>query len=209
MYTELTELLDGIDSLFFKYAQITGALEYYFLTLERSDIQKLVSKTLSNHESEWKTINRYMVLDNQEIEWHPDTPVETILSQRNDIVGFIYGVILARMIGEFDYYLFNLLKNRRGIVSTNGSSWGKFSETFNLNLLTLNNGDFVFSILQERHKIEHNRAIIDDKFLKNMNLSGVFHKYSAGDSIQKSHLDILATHQAITSLAKEIDLVIG
>jgi hypothetical protein len=60
--------------------------------------------------------------------------------------------------------------------------------------------------MQERHKIEHNQAQIDSKFLERMQKSDIKHAYNEGDSIQKSHLDILAAQQSILEFAQDVDI---
>ena len=61
-----------------------------------------------------------------------------------------------------------------------------------IDLLQCKNGSDVYLWFQERNKIEHNRAKIDQIFVDRMLKKGVTHSYLNGDPIEKSHLDILA-----------------
>jgi len=47
MTQELNALRTELDSTFFRYAQITGAIEFYMLVLETPALQLAVSKTLT------------------------------------------------------------------------------------------------------------------------------------------------------------------
>jgi hypothetical protein len=63
----------------------------------------------------------------------------------------------------------------------------------------------VYTLLQERHKIEHNQAQIDRVFLERIAKHGIQHTYKEGDAIQKSHIDVLLAHQVIREFAEDID----
>ena len=205
MTEEFKALIRELDSSFFRYAHITGALEFYMLVLEKPELQRGVSKIISGAETEWKQIHRFMVIDGQTINWYPELPVQTILAERNTLLGFLYGVTLSRMIGSLDYYLSSVLKNRLGHVETSGSAWEQFIQKTKIELPNSNHGQFVYTLLQERHKIEHNQAQIDRTFLDRMAKRGVQHNYKEGDAIQKSHIDVLLTHQAIREFAEDVD----
>lgn len=209
MAEEFKTLTTELDSAFFRYAQITGSLEFYMSVLENSTLQRVVSKAISGSETEWKQIHRFMVIDGQTITWYPDLPVQTILAEKNALLGYLYGITLSRMIGDIDFYLFSVLKNHFGYVETSGSSWDQFIQKSKIDLLKRKHGVFVYTLLQERHKIEHNKAKIDRGFLKRMNKRGIQHTYKEGDSIQKSHLDVLLAHQVIREFAEDVDAVVS
>jgi hypothetical protein len=202
---EFKTLTNELESAFFEYAQITGALEFYMLVLENPSLQRVVSKTISGSEMEWKQIHRFHVIDGQEITWYPELPVQKILAEKKALLGYLYGITLSSMIGVIDFYLSSVLKNHFGYVVTGGSSWAPFIQKSKVDLLTRKHGDFVYKLLQERHKIEHNKAKIDRKFLENMSKHGVQHTYKEGDSIQKSHMDVLLARQVILEFAEDVD----
>ena len=137
--------------------------------------------------------------------WYPELPVATILQQRNSLIGLLYGLFLSRMIGLVDYYLASVLKSRFGHLEKSGSSWDAFFQKTKIDLLARKNGPLVYSLLQERHKIEHNKAQIDQTFVDRMMKKGITHSYAAGDSIQKSHLDVLAARDAIREFVADVD----
>jgi len=205
MSEELEALMRQLDLVFFRYAHITGALELYMSVLENSSLQRCISEALSGTESEWKQIHRFMVVDGQTVTWYPELPVQTIIAEKYNLLGFLYGVTLSRMIGELDFYLGAILKNHFGHVETSGSSWGSFIRETGIDLLKRRHGQFVYTFLQERHKIEHNQARIDRRFLQRMAERGVQHAYKEGDAIQKSHIDVLLAQQIVREFAKNVD----
>lgn len=75
MTDELKALMRDLDSAFFRYAHITGAIELYMLVLENPNLQRAVSKVVSSSEIDWNQIHRFMVIDGQRITWYPDLPV--------------------------------------------------------------------------------------------------------------------------------------
>lgn len=205
MTEEFRILTNELDSAFFRYAHITGALEFYMLVLENPSLQRVVSKVISGSETEWKQVHRFMVVDGQTITWYPELPVQAILAEKNALLGYLYGITLSRMISDIDFYLSSVLKNHFGHVETSGSSWDQFIQKSKIDLLKRKHGTFVFTLLQERHKIEHNKAKIDRGFLERMTKRGVQHTYKEGDSIQKSHMDVLLAHQVIREFAEDVD----
>lgn len=201
MTDDLKLLIQNMEPGFFRYAHITGALEFYMMVLEMPDLQKRLSAT----ETEWKQIHRFMNIDGQMITWYPELPVATILSAKLSLLGFLHGITLSRMVGDLDYYLTSVLKNHFGHQEFSGSAWSVFIKKTGIDLLKCKNGEIIFTLLQERHKVEHNQAQIDSRFLEKMQKSDVQHAYKEGDSIQKSHLDILAAQQAILEFAQHVD----
>lgn len=209
MTEEFKALIRGLDAAFFRYAHITGALELYMLTLENPNLQHAVSKVISGSEIEWKQIHRFMVIDGQTVTWYPELPVQTILAEKNALLGFLYGITLSGMIGDLDFYLGSVLKNHFGHVETSGSSWDRFTQKTNIDLLNRRHGKFVYTLLQERHKIEHNQAQIDRVFLERMAKRNIQHAYKEGDAVQKSHIDVLLAHQVIREFAQDADLEVS
>ncbi|MDO8544565.1 MAG: hypothetical protein Q7S40_29340 [Opitutaceae bacterium] len=205
MTTEYSSFERDLDAAFFNYAHLTGAVELYIQVLETPALQRAFSKTISGQEIEWKMIHRFMSLANQTVVWYPELPVGTILQQKNTIIGLLYGIFLSRMIGLVDYYFSSVLKSRFCHTEKSGSSWDAFSQKAKIDLLVRKNGAQVYSLLQERHKIEHNKAQIDQTFVDRMLKKGVTHSYAAGDSIQKSHLDVLAARDAIKEFVADVD----
>lgn len=149
-----------------------------------------------------------MDLGNQRVVWYPQLPIKDIIQQKNVLVGMLYGVFISRMIAAVDYYLTSVLKNRYSHSEKSGSSWEAFCQKTEIDLLMRKNGTEVYQLLQERHKIEHNKAQIDQTFVDRLMKKGITHSYTAGDSIQKSHLDILATHDAIREFVSDVDSLI-
>lgn len=205
MTDELKALIEDLNAAFFRYAHITGALELYFRVLENPNLQRAFSKVVSGSEIEWKEIHRFMVIDGKTVTWYPELPVQTILAQKNTLFGYLYGIILSRLIGDLDFYLGSVLQNHFGHVELSGSSWDQFIQKTGIDLFERKHGKFIYTILQERHKIEHSKARIDRVFLKRMAKCNVQHAYKEGDSIQKSHIDVLLTHQAIREFAEDVD----
>lgn len=205
MTQELKELKNEIDATFFRYAHLSGALEFYMLILEKPNLQKNISKAISGTETEWKEIHRFMIINNQKVTWYPELPVREILGQKNALLGYLYGVTLSCMIGDIDFYLTSVLKNHFGHIETSGSSWDRFIQKTKIDLLNRKHGNFVYTLLQERHKIEHNKAQIDRGFLGRLAKRNVKHTYKEGDSIQKSHIDVLLAKQVIREFAEDVD----
>lgn len=205
MTEEHKVMITELDLAFFRYAHITGPLEFYMMVLEKPELQHAISKVISGEEIEWKQVHRFMMVDGQTVTWYPELPVQTVLAEKNTLLGFLYGVTLSRMIGSLDYYLGSVLKKHLGHAETSGSSWDQFIQQTKIDLLNRKHGNFVYALLQERHKIEHNQAKIDRAFLERMAKRGVQHTYQEGDSIQKSHIDVLLAHQAIREFAEDVD----
>jgi len=208
MTDEFKEFQQDIEASFFNYAHLTGAVETYILLLETPSLQRSFSKTMGGDETDWKTIHRFMDLGNQRVVWYPQLPIKEIVQQKNSIIGMLYGVFISRMIAAVDYYLTFVLKNRYGHSEKSGSSWEAFCQKTKIDLLSRKNGPQVYQFLQERHKIEHNKAQIDQTFVDRLMKKGITHSYTAGDSIQKSHLDVLATHNAIKEFVSDVDSLI-
>jgi len=91
------------------------------------------------------------------------------------------------------------------MTEASGSSWKAFAKETNIDLLKRKHGEIVYTLLQERHKIEHNKAKIDRRTLERLSKSDVQHTYAEGDSIQKSHMDVLLAHQLIREFAADVD----
>lgn len=206
MTDELKTLLTDLDSAFFRYAHITGALELYMTVLENTSLQLAFSKVISGSETEWKEIHRFMIIDGKTVKWYPELPVQVVLSSKYTLLGYFYGITLSRLIGDLDFYLGSILQNHFGHIESSGNSWKQFIQKTKIDLLSRKHGEFIYTILQERHKIEHNKAQIDRVFLDRMAKQNVHHAYKEGDSIQKSHIDVLLTHQAIREFAEDVDV---
>ena len=204
MIKELEEFINEIDLAFFMYAHITGSVEFYMLVLEKPELQRVVSKVISGNEIEWKQLHRFMLINGQAVTWYPELPVHKIIAGKNALLGFIYGITLSRMVSSIDYYLNYILKNYFGYNEIGGSSWQQFINKTMIDLLNLSHGKFVYTLLQERHKIEHNQAKIDRVFLERMAKFDVKHTYKDGDAIQKSHIDILLTHKIIREFGEDV-----
>jgi hypothetical protein len=175
------------------------------LVLETPALQLAVSKTLTGTETEWKHIHRFMDLDSQRVTWYPELPVAAVAAQKLSLLGYLLGVTLSRMIGDLDYYLASVLKTYFGRADSSGSCWEPFIQRTGIDLLKRQHGEFVYTLLQERHKIEHNRAAIDRGFLERLAKRNVKTTYSEGDSVQKSHVDVLLANQVIREFATDVD----
>lgn len=202
---ELKALMRDLDIAFFRYAHITGAIELYMEVLENPNLQRAVSKVVSGSEVDWKQVHRWMVVDGEKVTWYPELPVQTILREKNALLGYLYGTTLSRMIGDLDFYFNSVLRNHFGHVETSGSSWDRFIQKTKIDLLRRKHGELIFALLQERHKIEHTKARIDQRFLERMAKQSVQHAYREGESIQKSHIDVLLAHEAIREFADDVD----
>jgi len=205
MTEELKTFSNELDSAFFRYAHITGALELYMVVLENTNLQRAFSKIISGSDTEWKQIHRFMVIDCQTITWYPELPVTTILAHKNALLGYLYGATLSRMIGDLDFYLSSVLKSHFVYAENSGTSWNQFIKKTKIDLHKKKHGSFVYTLLQERHEIEHNKAQIDRGFLERMAKRSIQHTYKAGDAIQKSHVDVLLAHQVIREFANDMD----
>lgn len=208
MTIEYNTFEQDLEASFFHYAHLTGAVELYMMLLETPSLQRVFSKAMGCDDTDWKTIHRFMSLGNQTVVWYPQLPVGEIVQNKNALIGMLYGIFVSRMIGCADYYLASVLKNRFGHIEKSGSSWGAFYQKAKIDLLTRKNGPQVYQLLQERHKIEHNKAQIDQTFVDRMMKKGAIHSYAAGDSIQKSHLDVLAARDAIKEFVSDVDSLI-
>jgi hypothetical protein len=205
MTTEFRSFQRDLAATFFHYAHISGAVELYMQVLETPALQKAFSKTMTGEEIEWKMLHRFMMIGDKRVVWYPELPVPAIIQEKNNIIGLLYGICLSKMIGLVDYYFASLLKSRFGHTERSGSSWDAFSQKTKIDLLAQKNGTQVYALLQERHKIEHNNARIDQTFVDRMMKKSITHSYSSGDAIQKSHLDVLAARDAIAEFVAEVD----
>jgi len=179
------------------------------MVLENPNLQRAFSKVVSGSEIDWKEIHRFMVIDGKTVTWYPPLLVQTILAQKNALLGYIYGITLSRLIGDLDFYLGSFLQNYFGQIETSGSSWDRFIQKTKVDLLNCKHGEFIYTLLQERHKIEHNKAQIDRVFLQRMAKRGIQHAYQEGDSVQKSHIDILLAHQVIREFAEDVNMEVS
>lgn len=209
MTEEFNTLARNLDSSLFRYAHISGALEFYMLTLENPNLQRAVSKILSGSDTEWRQIHRFMVIDGQTVTWYPELPLQVVLGEKNALLGFLYGITLSRVIGDLDFYLTAILQNHFGHVETSGNSWDAFNKKTKIELQTRIHGEFVYVLIQERHKIEHNQAHVDRVLLERTAKRNIKHAYNEGDSIQKSHIDILLAHEVIKEFAEDVDAEVG
>jgi hypothetical protein len=205
MTEEFDAFIEDIESTFFLYAHLSGAWELYMNVLRNPEIQKAYSKIMTGSEIEWKTIHRFMGENDNMVTWYPELPVSEIVKQQFVVAGRFYGVIITNMIGNLDYYLGSILCNRYGVQDFSGNSWPPFIREAGIDLHSLPNGDFVFTLIQERHKIEHNKARIDKRFIDRMGRKSIQHVYHIGDPIQKSHIDVLLTKQALVEFAENVD----
>ena len=209
MTEEFNVLVRNLDSSLFRYAHITGALEFYMLALENPNLQRAVSKIISGSDTEWRQIHRFMVIEGQTIIWYPELPVQTVLGEKDALLGFIYGITLSRTIGDLDFYLSSILQNRFGHTETSGNSWRAFIQKTKIDLPSRKHGGFVYLLIQERHKIEHNQAQVDRVFLERTAKLNIKHAYEEGDPIQKSHIDVLLAHQVIKEFAEDVDMEVS
>jgi hypothetical protein len=205
MTQQVQVLMKQLDAALFRYAHTTGALEFYMTVLENPELQRATSKVIAGSEIEWKEIHRFMVVGGQKVTWYPELPVQVVLAEKNALLGFIYGITLSRSIGDLDFYLASVLQDYLGHVETSGSSWDRFIQKTAIPLGDRRHGTFVYGLLQERHKIEHNQGRIDRVFLDRMAKRNIQHAYQEGDAIQKSHIDVLLAHQAIREFAEDVD----
>jgi hypothetical protein len=196
-----TELAD----IFFGYAHITGAIELYMMALETKKLQLAISESLFDVQQEWTQVHRFMTIDGKQIEWYPALPTEKVVAQKDALLGSMYGIYLSKMIGCIDSYLSSVLQSKRGHTEKSGSSWEAFSSMMKIDLLQCTNGSDIYLWIQERNKIEHNKAKIDQTFVDRMLKKGITHSYSKSDSIQKSHLDVLATRNAMIEFVADLD----
>jgi len=150
-------------------------------------------------------IHRSMLVDGEKVTWYPKLPVKKVLDEWGNLLGFIYGIIISRMIGDLDFYLCSVLQNHFGHGEVSGSSWEPFITRTRIELLRRKHGEFIYMLFQERHKIEHNKARVDERFVQRMFKEAILHTYKIGDPIQKNHLDVLATYQAIREFARDVD----
>lgn len=162
----------------------------------------LLSLTIDRREQQ---ITRSMWVDGEEVTWYPKLPVRKVLDEWSNLLEFVYGIIISRMIGDLDFYLCSILQNHFGPGEVSGSSWEPFIMRTGIDLLRCKHGEFIYTLFQERHKIEHSKARVDQRFIQRMFKKAIRHAYKVGDPIQKNHLDVLATYQAIREFAEDID----
>jgi len=206
MSDEINEFNASLEEQFFGYAHITGSIELYMIALENQKLQFAISESLFAVKQDWRKIHRFMTIDDQRIEWFPALPAEVVAAQKHALLGSIYGVYVSKMIACVDFYLNAVLKNKKGYAEKSGSSWDSFSKMMKIDLLQCRNGGDIYLWIQERNKIEHNKAKIDQIFVDRMLKNGVTHSYANGDSIQKSHLDVLATRNAMIEFVADVDV---
>jgi len=150
-------------------------------------------------------IHRSMMLDDEEKIWYPELPIKKILAKMEDIWDFVYGIIVSRFVSVLEVYFSSVLLNYFSVPAMSGSSWGAFITKTKIDLLECKHGQSIYTLIQERHKIEHCKARIDNRFIERMYKKSTQHAYKEGDVIQKNHLDILAAHQTIREFAADVD----
>jgi hypothetical protein len=205
MTPELDKFVASLETSFFRYAHLSGAVELYMLVLETPALQHAANRHMSAPEKDWREIHRFMVVDGQSTEWYPPMPLSAILAQRFSLLGFLYGVTLSGIVSDLDLYLASALRAYFKKVVTSGSAWDTFTAITGIPLLDLPDGHAVYTLLQERHKIMHNHGRIDQLFIDRLSRSGVADTRSPGDSIQKSHLDVLHSVQLIRRFTALVD----
>jgi len=205
MTAELTVLFSDLASSFFKYAHISGAIEAYMEILLSPSLQKTVGKVISGSEIEWSQIHRSMIVEGINVKWYPELPVQNIVSQKDPLLHFLYGVTLSRMIEDLDVYFASTLRNYFREFEASENSWTRFTQKTGIDLLACKYGAFVSRLLQDRQKIEHNKARIDRVFLNQMSKQHVSHVYNKGNAVQKNHIDVVLTYQVIREFAGDVD----
>jgi hypothetical protein len=205
MTAELPALYSDLASSFFRYAHISGALEVYMDVLLSRDLQKTYSRIMSGAEREWEQIHRFMVVDGINVKWYPELPVQNVVSQKRSLFDFVYGVTLSHMIGDLEIYFNAIMRNYFKETEVSGNSWTRFAQKTGIDLRASKHGAFVCSLLRDRELIEHGRARVDRVFLSQMSKQQISHVYGKGDAVQKNHIDVVLTYQAIREFAGEVD----
>ncbi len=205
MTAELSILNSDLAGSFFRYAHISGAMEAYMEILISRDLQKTFTKFTSGSEREWEQIHRSMVVEGVNLKWYPELPVQSIITQKEPLFSFLYGVTLGRMIEDLDFYFSSLLRNFYKCVETGSEPWTILSQKAGIDLLACKHGTFVVKLLQERHKIEHCKSQVDRSFLTRLVREHIGHVYAKGDAIQKRHIDIVLIQQVIREFAADVD----
>lgn len=131
--------------------------------------------------------------------------IPDILSHKETIIWWIVGETLNWFVASVDYYMAEILRNHFGKTVTSGNAWADFEKTTRINLLALPHGAMVYTAIQERHKVEHNRSQIDERFVKNMVAKGIDHRYKVGESVEKGHFDVVKTVEAFREFANVLD----
>lgn len=206
--TSERQLLDRqLESAVNRYAIVTGALELFFLIVESPRAQVALGNALSGvtDTPEWREFGRFVGSgENAETWWGP-VPIDDLRPHKDTLIHDLVGKTLTEMIGAVDYYLSALLKSRFGRSDLSGSAWAAFERASGLQLLQLPNGEFVYRAIQERHKVEHNRSVIDERFLNALDKKGVSHSYVRGSQVERGHFDVMSSYKAFRQFADRID----
>ncbi|HUI31120.1 MAG TPA: hypothetical protein VLX91_12980 [Candidatus Acidoferrales bacterium] len=205
MNNELSTLYSDLASVFFRYAHISGALETYMTVLEDRDLQKAFSKIVLGTETEWKQIHRFMNVKGINVKWYPELPVHSIIGEKESLFNFLYGVTLSRMVDHLDFYFSSILRNCYKLTEPISSPFTQFMLRTGIDLHARKHGAFMSKLVQDRRKIEHNRAQIDRDLLNEMVKQHVNHVYKEGDTIQKNHIDVVLTYQVIREFAQDVE----
>jgi hypothetical protein len=196
-----------IESAMNRYAITTGAVEFLFLVLECPPAQVAVSKVLLKkaNAAEWREFARFVDHEGKQVTWWGPVPIAAILPNKETIITDLVGKILTEMIGDVDFYLAQVLLTLYGHSDQTGSSWSHFERVTKISLIDQPNGSFVYKALQERHKVEHNRSIIDQRFLEALEKKGVLHAYEKGNRIERGHFDTVRSYKAFLEFVAAVD----
>ena len=186
---ELRKLLRELEFAAFAHAHICGAIELY---------------------AEWvlnrgKNIGRQYTREGKVIARYTALPPMAIARQQNNLQGFVCAAVQSRMVADFDHYLASVLKNRFATESRSGNSWNRFCQVTRIDLVGLPEGQTVYKLVQERHKVEHTQARIDSLFIDRLSAKGISDSRQVGDKIRKRLDDPLRVCESIRRLAVNVD----
>ncbi len=196
-----------IESAMNRYALTTGAVEFFFAVLDSPHAQVAVSNALfkTTNAPEWREFGRFVDHEGKQVMWWGPAPIAEIRPHKETIITDLVGKILIEMIGDVDFYLAQVLLRHYGHADYTGSSWSYFERISKISLIDEPNGAFVYKALQERHKVEHNRSIIDQRFLEALEKRGVSHAYQKGSRIERGHFDVVRSYEAFLEFVTAVD----
>lgn len=207
MTIEYEALRRHLESGLNRYALATSGVEFLFECFSHPEIQAAFSHVLSRgtNVTPWRGFQRFVVVEGKEEIWWGPYPIPELLPHRETIIWDLVGQTVSRFVGDVDYYLAQVLRNHFATGEITGSAWNTFERTTRINLVGKRHGDFVYTAIQERHKVEHNRSVVDERFIRALQAKGIPNSYSLGDRIQRGHFDVMKSYQAFSKFAADVD----
>lgn len=198
----------NIKNHFYYYVHYNTGWELLYTAFNNQAMQLCFNKSVGQeHVGPWLTFQRFHS-DRGEL-WTPRFEVEESKARVYEISNFLNAHMLGVFFNDFDQYLHDLLHCYERMRQYYGSHWSQFEDAFkrvvSTPLANRPNGGRIFAFMELRHKIQHNNAVIDQKFINRMAKAGIDHNYQVGDKIKLGIQETLNVVNELLSFAKSID----